>query len=254
VFPLRDDNPTLGRSTVTVAIVALNALAWVFLQGLGVEQPLATSVCELGAIPGELLGRVPPGTSVPLGQGMSCTIAAHPNWLTVLTHMFLHGGWFHLIGNMWFLWVFGDNVEDSMGGVRFAAFYLLCGLAAFAAQAFTNPSSAIPMVGASGAIGGVMGAYAVLYPRAPVHLLLVFFVFVNRTVVPAFLMLGYWFLLQIVGGIPALASEAGGVAFWAHVGGFVAGVVLVRVFSKPERVAAHRALVARRAAYSGRRD
>ncbi len=246
MFPIRDENPTLGRSTVTVAIVALNVLAWAFVQGLGSEATLAKSVCELGAIPGELLGRVAPGTAVPLGSGRVCTITAHPNWITALTHMFLHGGWFHLIGNMWFLWVFGDNVEDAMGGFRFAAFYLLCGLAAFAAQALTNPSSAIPMVGASGAIGGVMGAYARLYPRAPVHLMVVFFVFVNRTVVPAFLMLGYWFLIQVLAGIPALASQAGGVAFWAHVGGFLAGVLLIPAFAKPERVAAHRALVARR--------
>jgi membrane associated rhomboid family serine protease len=132
-----------------------------------------------------------------------------------------------------------------MGGARFAVFYVVCGLAAFAAQALANPSSAIPMVGASGAIGGVMGAYARLYPRAPVHLMVVFFVFVNRTVVPAFLMLGYWFLLQVLGGIPSLASEAGGVAFWAHVGGFLAGVLLIPVFSNAERVEAHRALVAR---------
>jgi membrane associated rhomboid family serine protease len=132
-----------------------------------------------------------------------------------------------------------------MGGARFALFYVLCGLAALAAQALASPSSALPMVGASGAIGGVMGAYARLYPRAPVHLLVVFFVFVNRTVVPAFLMLGYWFLIQVLGGIPSLASEGGGVAFWAHVGGFLAGIALVGVFSKPERVEAHRALVAR---------
>ena len=249
MFPIRDDNPTLGSSTVTVAIVALNALVWVFVQGLGSEAALVKSVCELGAIPGELLGRVAAGTSVPLGPGIACTIDAQPHWSTVLTHMFLHGGWFHLIGNLWFLWVFGDNVEDAMGGARFALFYVLCGLAAFAAQALANPSSALPMVGASGAIGGVMGAYARLYPRAPVHLLVVFFVFVNRTVVPAFLMLGYWFLIQVLGGIPSLASEAGGVAFWAHVGGFLAGIGLVGVFSKPERVEAHRALVARSSGY-----
>jgi membrane associated rhomboid family serine protease len=243
MFPIRDDNPTLGRSAVTVAIVALNVVAWVFVQGLGSEGALAKSVCELGAIPGELLGRVPGGTAVPLGPGRVCVIDPDPAWHTVLTHMFLHGGWFHLVGNLWFLWVFGDNVEDAMGGLRFVVFYVVCGLAAFAAQALTNPSSAIPMVGASGAIGGVMGAYARLYPRAPVHLLLVFFVFVDRTVVPAFLMLGYWFVIQVLGGIPALASDAGGVAFWAHVGGFLAGVALIPAFSKPERVAAHRRLV-----------
>jgi membrane associated rhomboid family serine protease len=246
VFPIRDDNPTLSRSTVTVAIVALNVLSWIFVQGLGMDPALSTSVCELGAIPGELFGRVAPGTAVPLGPGMACVIDPVPDWRTAVTHMFLHGSWFHLIGNLWFLWVFGDNVEDAMGGPRFVVFYLLCGLAAFAAQAATNPASAIPMVGASGAIGGVMGAYARLYPRAPVHLLIVFFVWVDRTVVPAFLMLGYWFLIQVLGGIPALASEAGGVAFWAHVGGFLAGLALVPLFSKPARVAAHRELLARR--------
>ena len=239
MFPTRDDNPTLGRSNVTVAIVALNLLAWAFVQGLGSEAALAKSVCELGAIPGELLRRVASGTSVPLGPGIACLIDAQPDWSTTVTHMFLHGGWFHLIGNLWFLWVFGDNVEDAMGGARFAVFYVLCGLAAFAAQALTNPSSPIPMVGASGAIGGVMGAYARLYPRAPVHLLVIFFVFVNRTVVPAFLMLGYWFLIQVLGGIPAFASEAGGVAFWAHVGGFAAGVLLIALFRDPELVRRH---------------
>ena len=245
MFPIRDDNPKLSRSFVTVAIVAANVLAWALVQGLGTEPALSKSVCELGAIPGELFGRVAPGTAVPLGPGMACVIDPVADWRTPFTHMFLHGGWFHLVGNLWFLWVFGDNVEDAMGGARFAVFYLLCGLAAFAAQAASGPGSAIPMVGASGAIGGVMGAYARLYPRAPVHLLIVYFVWVDRTVVPAFLMLGYWFVIQVLGGIPALASEAGGVAFWAHVGGFLAGILLVPVFSKPERLAAHRALIAR---------
>jgi len=245
VFPIRDDNPTLSRSVVTVALVVANVASWMLIQGLGTEPALSKSVCELGAIPGELLGRVPSGTSVPLGPGAACVIDAQPDWITVFTHMFLHGGWFHLIGNLWFLWVFGDNVEDVMGGPRFLVFYVLCGLAAFAAQAATGPDSAIPMVGASGAIGGVMGAYARLYPRAPVHLLVVFFLWVDRMVVPAIVMLGYWFVIQIIGGIPALASEAGGVAFWAHVGGFVAGILLIPVFAKPDRIAAHRRLEAR---------
>jgi membrane associated rhomboid family serine protease len=247
MFPIRDDNPTLSRSVVTVALVAANLLVWALVQGFGTEPALSKSVCELGAIPGELFGRAAPGTAVPLGPGMLCVIDPVADWRTPVTHMFLHGGWFHLVGNLWFLWVFGDNVEDAMGGARFAVFYVLCGLAAFAVQAATGPGSAIPMVGASGAIGGVMGAYARLYPRAPVHLLIVFFLWVDRTVVPAFLMLGYWFVIQVLGGIPALASEAGGVAFWAHVGGFLAGVALVPVFSNPERVAAHRAMIARRA-------
>ncbi|MEN8161196.1 MAG: rhomboid family intramembrane serine protease [Myxococcota bacterium] len=245
MFPIRDENPTLSRSVVTIALVAANVLSWVLIQGLGTEPALSKSVCELGAIPGELLGRVPPGTAIPLGPGAACVIDADPSWRTAVTHMFLHGGWFHLIFNLWFLWVFGDNVEDAMGGARFVVFYVVCGIAAFATQAATNPSSAIPMVGASGAIGGVMGAYARLYPRAPVHLLVVFFLWVDRMVVPAFLMLGYWFVIQVLAGIPALASEAGGVAFWAHVGGFVAGILLIPLFAKRDRVTAHRRLIAR---------
>ena len=247
MFPIRDDNPTLSRSVVTIALVALNTLIWALVQGLGTDPALSESVCELGAIPGELFGRVAPGTSVPLGPGMLCVIDPEADWRTAVTHMFLHGGWFHLVGNLWFLWVFGDNVEDAMGGVRFAFFYVLCGLAAFLAQAATSPGSAIPMVGASGAIGGVMGAYARLYPRAPVHLLIIFFVIVDRTIVPAYLMLGYWFVIQVIGGLPALASEGGGVAFWAHVGGFLAGIALVPVFAKRDRVAAHREMMERRA-------
>ncbi len=129
------------------------------------------------------------------------------HWYPPLTSMFLHGGWLHLIGNMWFLWLFGNNVEDSMGRVRYLAFYLLCGLAAAATQTFMNPSSIVPMVGASGAIGGVMGAYVILYPRVRVHMLVFLFIFITRIVVPAYLMLGYWFLLQLLGGS---AAEWGG--------------------------------------------
>jgi membrane associated rhomboid family serine protease len=154
--------------------------------------------------------------------------------------MFLHGGWFHLIGNMWFLWVFGNNVEDSMGRLRYLFFYLICGLAAAATQTWVNPASAVPMVGASGAISGVMGAYVVLYPRVRVHVLVILVIFITRIVVPAYLMLGYWFFLQVIGG--GLASSEGGVAFWAHAGGFVAGAVLISIFRDPELVAQHRAL------------
>jgi membrane associated rhomboid family serine protease len=147
--------------------------------------------------------------------------------------MFMHGGWFHIIGNMWFLWVFGDNVEDEMGPVRFLVFYVLCGLAAAFAQIVTAPASLVPMVGASGAIGGVMGAYALLFPRVRVRLLIILVFYVTTITVPAIFMLGYWFLLQLLQGIPALGSEEGGVAFWAHVGGFLAGVALVWLFRRP---------------------
>ncbi len=170
-----------------------------------------------------------------------------PNWLTPLTSMFMHGGWFHIVGNLWFLWIFGDNVEDCMGPRRYVVFYLLCGLAAAAAQMGVNPASAIPMVGASGAIGGVMGAYLVLHPRAPVHMLLFFGFFVRTVSVPAYFMLGYWFLLQLLGGIPTLRADGAGVAFWAHVGGFAAGALLVFVFRDPKLVARQRAAARARA-------
>jgi membrane associated rhomboid family serine protease len=154
----------------------------------------------------------------------------------------MHGGWMHLIGNMWFLWIFGNNVEDAMGHLRFLIFYLLCGLAAAALQVFSQPDSGIPMVGASGAIGGVMGGYVVLYPRVRVHMLVMFGFYIRTIAVPAAFMLGYWFLLQLLGGAAALGQESGGVAFGAHVGGFVAGALLVGLFKDRELVMQHRAL------------
>jgi membrane associated rhomboid family serine protease len=157
-------------------------------------------------------------------------ISDSSTWYTVLTSMFMHGGWFHIIGNMWFLWIFGNNVEDSMGHVRFIVFYLLCGLSAAALQVATNPDSGIPMIGASGAIGGVMGAYVVLYPRVHVHMLVFLGFFVTIVAVPAFFMLGYWFLLQIISAVAATGLDTGGTAFWAHIGGFVAGAALVFLF------------------------
>jgi membrane associated rhomboid family serine protease len=161
---------------------------------------------------------------------------AGPSWFTPFTSMFLHGGWFHIIGNMWFLWVFGGNIEDAMGHGRFVGFYLLCGLVAAALQTASNPNSVMPMVGASGAIGGVMGGYLVQYPRARVLTMLVLGFFVRMVWVPAWLMLGYWFLLQFVGGLPALGSDEPGVAFAAHIGGFVAGMALILVFRNPRLV------------------
>jgi membrane associated rhomboid family serine protease len=246
VFPLRDDNPTLGSSLAVFAIIGLNIAVWFLVQGMGSEPALSSSVCRLGAIPGELLGRLSPGTQVPMGERLACVIEGRANWWTPFTSMFMHGGWFHIIGNLWFLWVFGDNVEDSMGAVRFVVFYVLCGLAAVAAQVAASPASAVPMVGASGAIGGVMGAYALLYPRAPVHMLVVFGFYIDRIAVPAVMMLGYWFVIQLIGGIPSLARAGGGVAFWAHVGGFLAGIALAPIFRSSSRVEAHRELMARR--------
>jgi membrane associated rhomboid family serine protease len=241
MFPIRDDNPTLGTPAITVVLIGLNVAAWILIQGMGAEPVLSQSVCELGLIPGELLGRLPAGYTLPMSRDMSCVIGP-PHWFTPLTSMFLHGGWLHLIGNMWFLWLFGNNVEDSMGHGRYLVFYLMCGLAAAAAQTLVNPTSALPMVGASGAISGVMGAYIVLYPRVRIHMLIFLGFFITRAVVPAYLMLGYWLLLQVLGGLPSLGDEAGGVAFWAHAGGFLAGAVLILVFRDNDLVARHRAL------------
>ena len=232
MFPLRDENPTSSYPVATVTIIALCTLSWVVLQGFGGAQPLARSLCTFGMIPARLFGMLPAGAHVPVGGGMYCVMQGSRDLYTVITHMFMHGGWFHLIGNMWFLWIFGDNVEDAMGSSRFALFYILCGLAAAGAQLITDTSSALPMVGASGAIGGVMGAYGRLYPHARVHTLLFLGIIFTTVSMPAYVMLGYWFLLQLLSGIPSLSAVGGGVAFWAHVGGFAAGFLLATVFTR----------------------
>ena len=239
VFPYKDDNPTVLPPIVTIGIIVLNVLAWLFLQGAGASEPLGASVCQLGLIPGELLGTVPPGTRVPLGPGMACVIEG-PHYATVLTSMFMHGGWLHIIGNMWFLWVFGNNIEDSMGHARFLVFYLVCGVAAAAAQVLVDTHARVPMVGASGAISGVLGAYVVLYPRVRVHTLITLGFFFTTVALPAYFMLGYWFVLQLLLGAVGIAGRVqGGVAVWAHVGGFLAGLALIKLFVNPALMAQH---------------
>jgi len=206
-----------------------------FVQGAGAGAPLARSVCQLGLIPAEILRTAPPGTAVPLGPGMQCVLTAEPHLWTILTSMFMHGGWLHIIGNMWFLWVFGNNIEDSMGHARFVVFYLLCGVAAAAAQMLTDPRSVVPMVGASGAISGVMGAYILLYPRVRVHTLVFLGIFVTSVAWPASVILGYWFLLQLLfGAVGTFGRVQGGTAFWAHVGGVILGLVLIKWFANAE--------------------
>ena len=241
MFPYKDENPTELTPVSTVGLIALNVLAWLFVQGAGLgDQSLSQSVCHYGLIPGEVLRTIPPGPA--FGPQQPCPITAVPHWWTLLTSMFMHGGWFHLITNMWFFWVFGNNIEDSMGHVRFVVFYLLCGLAAAATQVLISPNSAVPMVGASGAISGVMGAYVLLYPRVRVHTLIFLGFFVTTVTLPAYVMLGYWFLLQLLGGTAsALSQVEGGVAFWAHVGGFVAGMLLIKLFADPEFLERRRA-------------
>jgi rhomboid family protein len=238
MLPIKDHNPTLRPSVTTVAIIAANVVMWVVVQGMGREPELTRSICQLGLIPGELLSRLPEGAVVPVGPGASCRLGP-PNLLAVLTSMFMHGSWLHLIGNMWFLWVFGNNIEDVTGRVRFLAFYLLAGLAAALAQVLSNPTSAIPMVGASGAIGGVMGAYVLLFPHTRVSTFVFLGFFARMIDIPAGFMLGYWFLLQLLSGT-LTSGGGGGVAFWAHVGGFLAGLALIRPFTNSELLAAQR--------------
>jgi len=241
VFPYHDENETQRTPYVTVAIIVVTVAVWLFVQGAGMGLALARSVCELGLIPGELTMALAPGTPFPMGDNLVCLTDPGRQLSNLLFSMFLHGSWMHLIGNMWFLWVFGDNIEDSMGRVRYAIFYLVCGVAAAMTQVLLNPSSVIPMVGASGAISGVMGAYLVLYPRVRVYALLILGFFFTSIALPAWTMLVYWAAIQLVSGVFGLfASEStGGVAFWAHVGGFLAGVILIKLFARDGDVEAH---------------
>jgi membrane associated rhomboid family serine protease len=239
IFPLRDDNPTLLTPYVTVLLILANVAVWVYLQGGGFsDEVLAQSVCRFGAIPGELTGRLGDAETIELAPGLApCRLVEQP-WETLVTSMFLHGGWLHLIANMWFLWLFGNNVEDSMGHGRFVAFYLITGLLAAGAHIYSAPDSVVPMVGASGAISGVMGGYLLLYPRVRIQTLFIFIIILRIIPVPAWFVLLLWFGLQVLAGY-ADPMATGGVAVWAHVGGFVAGVLLVKIFED-------RALVARR--------
>src|SRR5262245_40522673 len=240
MFPYHDENQTMRAPVVTVIVIGLNLLVWVSMQGAGSHLPLARSICDLGLSPGELTGLLRPGTRFPLGDGLACVIDPGRQVSHLATSMFLHGSWMHLLGNMWFLWLFGNNVEDAMGRGRFVAFYLLSGAAAALAQVVASPASGIPMVGASGAISGVMGAYLVLYPHVRVFCLML--PFFATVAMPAWTMLLYWFVLQFLGGLAGLAArEGGGVAFWAHAGGFVAGLVLVKLFARSDYLEAHRA-------------
>ena len=227
MFPLRDHNPTELFPILTFAIIGVTVAVWILLQGAGSPEYLSGSICALGVVPADLTGQVARGAPYCTAPGIGVP--------TLLTSIFLHGGWGHLIGNMWFLWVFGNNIEDSMGHFRFLAFYLLTGVVAAVAQIILDPSSGVPMVGASGAISGIMGAYVLLYPQARVDTL----VFLWIVPVPAWVMLGYWFLLQL-SGVMVASSAGGGVAYAAHVGGFLTGLLLVPLFRNRKLVEAKR--------------
>lgn len=243
MFPLYDKNPTELLPIFTIGLILASVAVWIYVQGAGFSpQALAGSVCELGMIPAELSGRTAGYEGVRFGAGLECRFGGL-RWATLFTSMFLHGSWMHLIGNMWFLWIFGNNVEDSMGHLRFLVFYLLTGLAAGGAHLLSAPGSPVPTVGASGAISGVMGAYLVLYPRARIFTLFVFVFVVRVFPLPAWLILGEWFLIQVLSAAADPFPGAGGVAFWAHIGGFAAGVALVKLFENPVLTGAKRAHV-----------
>jgi len=219
MIPLRDDNPTTLMPVITVGLIVLSTLAFFWQLTLGAQAE--AMIQALGVMPAALFGY----------QSQSPELRQIPAALTVVTSMFLHGGWMHLIGNMLYLWIFGNNVEDAMGHGRFVMFYLLCGVAAVLAQALPAPASTIPMIGASGAISGVLGAYLLLYPHARV-LVLIPLGFLSRMLyLPAMLVLGFWFLLQLLSTLLADPNQPG-VAFGAHAGGFVAGMLLIPLFKR----------------------
>lgn len=220
MIPLHDDNPTTLRPIVTVALIVLcvGAFLWQLSPG---ERGFAEAVRALGLIPADLLGRADAPRAT----------RAIPATATVFTSMFLHGGWMHLIGNMLYLWIFGNNVEDSMGHGRFVFFYLACGIAAALAQAVPNPDSTIPMIGASGAISGVLGAYLLLFPHARVMVLLPLGIYARLVQLPAMWVLGFWIVLQVINSI-TIETRGGGVAWGAHIGGFVAGALLIPLFKR----------------------
>jgi len=220
MIPLRDDNPAGTPQIVTIAFIVMCVLVFLWQLSFG-AQGGQRIVYALGVVPASLLGQ---------GQ-LPAELSLVPPWMTVFTSMFMHGGWMHLIGNMLYLWIFGDNVEDSMGHGRFVVFYLLCGIAAVLAQALPDPSSTIPMVGASGAISGVLGAYLLLYPHARVLVAIPLGFFLHTMRIPAGLVLVLWFGLQLFSSAMAQPGQ-GGVAFRAHIGGFVAGMILIPLFKQ----------------------
>ena len=211
-LPRSDDTPVRRPPVVTFALIGLCIGAFLWQLGQSDERVALT----YGMIPAVLFGYAHRAPSIDV----------IPAWATLFTSMFLHGGWWHLAGNMLFLWIFGNNVEDVLGRARFLLLYLACGLAAAMAQALPDPASQLPMVGASGAIAGILGAYMLLYPWANVHCMIWIVIFFRIVTVPAWIVLGLWFGMQLLSGLASSAGEPG-VAFWAHVGGFVAGLVLI---------------------------
>jgi len=225
MFPIRDDQPRYSTPYVNYFLIGLNIAIFFYQWTLGPRGDAQFAT---------IYGEVPAHLTAYLGG--SHRYSAGQVILPFFTSMFLHGGWMHVLGNMWFLYIFGDNIEDYLGHFKYLVFYLTCGVLAMATQVAIYPNSSVPTVGASGAIAGVLGAYFILYPRARV--LTWFFVFVFY--LPAWIMLGYWFVLQFFAGAASLSMadprhDVGGVAFWAHIGGFVSGVILIKIFPERQR-------------------
>lgn len=221
MIPLKDRNPTHKVPYVTFFLIGMNIV--VFLYEISLGEALSGFFESYGIVPARVYSAL---------TGETLSIAALG---TLFSSMFLHGGWLHLGGNMLYMWVFGDNVEDKLGHARFIGFYLLCGLASAILHILIGPSSIVPTIGASGAIAGVLGAYIVMFPRARVVTLIPIFIFIHIAELPALLVLGFWFVLQFFNGVLAIGDaggQLGGIAWWAHIGGFAAGVLLVRPFRR----------------------
>ena len=245
MFPLKDDIPTRRFPALTVIFIVANVVMFFGFQGAFFnDAEFDTKVVEYGAIPYEISHPGKQCALTPDSQSLACEgqrgVVGEapedqtPTWLTLLTSMFMHGGLLHLSGNMLFLWIFGNNIEDSMGRPRFVAFYLLGGLAALLAQTVIEPNAAVPTIGASGAVAAVLGGYALLYPRARVVTVIFIIIFFTIVTLPALLVLGAWFVLQLLNGAGSLAQpvgEGGGVAYFAHIGGFLFGLLMIRLFA-----------------------
>ena len=220
MIPLKDNNPTKSFPFVTIILISINAV--VFLYQLSLNNVSGkVFVFTYGAIPYELMNSI----NLPLTPYI-------PNSVTLFTSMFLHGGLFHLGGNMLYLWIFGNNIEDSMGHIKFVVFYVICGIAAVFAHTVINPGSKIPMIGASGAIAGVLGAYILLFPRAKVSTLIFFGFFIRIIEIPALIMIGFWIVIQFLSGAMSAGVQGGGIAYFAHIGGFLAGFAFIVFFKK----------------------
>ena len=233
MIPIHDDQPRFSTPCVTYFLIVLNTVIFLFewFIGLQNERALNAIIFEFGVVPRVVTGALTGSPHVSLAGA----------FIPMLTSMFLHGGWLHIIGNMWVLWIFGDNIEDYLGHFLYLVFYLVCGIAASFTHVLLNLSSRVPSIGASGAIAGIMGAYFLLYPRAKVLTLVPLIIFFTFWWLPAWIVLGYWFLVQFFSGTStaiAYSSQNSGIAFWAHVGGFVAGLVLIKLL--PERTGRRR--------------